>query len=178
MSNVRKQRGTIRPLLVSNCHELYGKKFFLTVVYINGQRVNEYLQAEEDITNLNERYREYITESGYESGKVVDVMTSTEYIYVSTLGDGGVLGHIVSAEETSETYRMFETEMVRDTLIDLYNLADPAALPKEPIKKPNRLEKFLITVLLKVAQKLNTLSMQLQTKRVERSCHDYDRKTT
>ncbi|PFD52141.1 hypothetical protein [Bacillus cereus] len=164
MSNVRKQRGAIRPLLVSNCHELYGKKFFLTVVYINGQRVNEYLQAEEDITNLNERYREYIIESGYECGKVIDVMTSTEYIYVSTLGDGGLLGHIVSVEETSETYRMFETGMVRDTLIDLYCLIDPATVQKEPIKEQNKAEKILVAVLIKIANGLNNLSMKLQTK--------------
>ncbi|EEM93463.1 hypothetical protein [Bacillus thuringiensis] len=150
-------------LLVSNCHELHGKKFFLTVLYVNGQRVNEYLQAEEDITSLNERYREYITESGYECGKVIDVTTSTEYIYVSTLGDSGLLGHIASAEETSETYRLFETKMVRDTLIDLYNLVDPATLPKE-IKEPNRVEKILIAVLLKIASGLNSLSMRLQTK--------------
>lgn len=151
-------------LLVSNCHELYGKKFFLTVLYIEGQRINEYLQAEEDVTNLNERYREYITESGYECGKVIDVMTSTEYIYVSTLGDSGLLGHIASAEETCETNRLFETKMVRDTLIDLYNLVDPATLPKDPIKEPNRLEKILITVLLKAAEGLSNLSMRLQTK--------------
>ncbi|MGN4445816.1 hypothetical protein ACTFOB_12975 [Bacillus cereus group sp. MYBK79-1] len=165
MSNVSKQRGAIRPLLVTNCHELYGKKFFLTVLYIDGQRVNEYLQAEEDITNLNERYREYITESGYKCNKVIDVMTTTEYIYVSTLGDTGLLGHIVSAEETSETYRVFETGMVRDTLIDLYNLVDPTTLPKELIKEPNRLEKILIAVLRKIADGLNNLSMKLQTKR-------------
>lgn len=165
MSNVSKQRGAIHPLLVSNCHELYGKKFFVTVVYIDGQRVNEYLQAEEDITNLNERYREYITESGYECGKVIDVMTSTEYIYVSTLGDSGLLGHIASVEETSETYRLFETEMVRDTLIDLYGLVDPMVLPKEPIKEMNKLEEILIAVLLKVASGLNNLSMRLETKR-------------
>ncbi|MGH0678097.1 hypothetical protein ACQVPP_12910 [Bacillus luti] len=165
MNNVSKQRGAIRPLLVSNCHKLYEKKFFLTVLYIDGQRVNEYLQAEEDITNLNERYREYITESGYECDKVIDVMTSTEYIYVSTLGDSGLLGHIASVEETSETYRLFETEMVRDTLIDLYNLVDPATLPKELIKELNRLEKILIAVLLKIADGLNNLSMKLQTKR-------------
>lgn len=151
-------------LLVSNCHELYGKKFFLTVVYIDGQRVNEYLQAAEDITNLNERYREYITESGYECGKVIDVMTSTEYIYVSTLGDSGLLGHIATIEDTSETGRIFETKMVRDTLIDLYNLIDPASLPKEPIKEPSRLEEILIATLQKVAGGLNNLSAKLQTK--------------
>ncbi|MEH7186175.1 hypothetical protein [Bacillus toyonensis] len=165
MSNVSKQRGAIRPLLVSNCHELYGKKFFLTVLYIDGQRINEYLQAEEGITNLNERYREYITESGYECGKVIDVMTSTEYIYVSTLGDGGLLGHIAPAEETSETYRILETGMIRDTLIDLYGLVDPATLPKEPMKEPNKLEKILIAALLKLANGLDKLSIKLQTKR-------------
>ncbi|XLP21355.1 hypothetical protein ACFMB7_22755 [Bacillus toyonensis] len=164
MSNVSKQRGAIRPLLVSNCHELYGKKFFVTVVYIDGQRINEYLQAEEGITNLNERYREYITESGYECGKVSDIMTTTEYIYVSTLGDTGLLGHIVSAEETSETYRLFETKTVRDTLIDLYNLIDPVTL-QEPIKELNRLEKILIAFFIKVANTLNNLSMKLQKKK-------------
>ncbi|HHT7153934.1 hypothetical protein P4G69_01250 [Bacillus cereus] len=151
-------------LLVSNCHELRGKKFFVTVLYINGQRVNEYLQAEEDITNLNERYREYVTESGYECGKVIDVMTSTEYIYVSTLGDSGLLGHIASAEETSETRRLFETKMVRDILIDLYNLVDPATLPKGLIKEPSRLGKLLIAVLLKITNGLNSASMRLQSK--------------
>ncbi|RBP29582.1 MULTISPECIES: hypothetical protein [Bacillus] len=150
-------------LLVSNCHELHGKKFFLTVLYVDGQRVNEYLQAEEDITNLNERYREYVTESGYECDKVIEVMTSTEYVYISTLGDSRLSGHITSAEETCETKRLFETKMVRDTLIDLYNLIDPATLPKE-IKEPNRVEKILIAVLLKIACGLNNLSMRLQTK--------------
>ncbi|MES1050979.1 hypothetical protein FOA24_16830 [Bacillus thuringiensis] len=164
MNNVSKRRGATLTTIVSNCHELCGKKFFVTVLYINGQRVNEYLQAEEDITNLNERYREYITESGYECDKVIDVMTSTEYIYVSTLGDSGLLGHIASAEETSETHRLFETKMVRDTLIDLYNLVDPMVLPKEPIKEANKLEKILIAVLLKVASGLNNLSMRLKTK--------------
>ncbi|WP_257128605.1 hypothetical protein [Bacillus wiedmannii] len=149
---------------MSNCHELHGKKFFLTVLYVDGQRVNEYLQAEEDITNLNERYREYVTESGYECDKVIDVMTSTEYVYISTLGDSRLSGHITSAEETCETKRLFETKMVRDTLIDLYNLVDPATLPKDPIKEPNRLEKILITVLLKAAEGLSNLSMRLQTK--------------
>ncbi|PGE11502.1 hypothetical protein COM64_27775 [Bacillus toyonensis] len=166
MSNVSKQRGAIRPLLVSNCHELYGKKFFLTVVYIDGQRINEYLQAEEDITNLNERYREYITESGYECGyecgKVIDVMTSTEYIYVSTLGDGGLLGHIAPAEETSETYRILETGMIRDTLIDLYGLVDPATLPKDPIKEPNRLEKILIAFMNRATKSINKLTRKIR----------------
>ncbi|PEX92994.1 hypothetical protein CN465_21065 [Bacillus cereus] len=164
MSNVSKQRGAIRPLLVSNCHELYGKKFFLTVLYIVGQRVNEYLQAEEDITNLNERYREYITESGYECGKVIDVMTSTEYIYVSTLGDSGLLGHIASVEETSETYRLFETEMVRDTLIDLYSLIDPEKVvaSEVEIKKTNMFEKVLIALMNRATRSINKITRKIR----------------
>ncbi|MGE1040014.1 hypothetical protein ACQGRZ_07280 [Bacillus wiedmannii] len=92
-------------------------------------------------------------------------MTSTEYIYVSILGDSGLLGHIASVEETSETHRIFETGMIRDTLIDLYNLVDPSTVPKEPTKEPNKLEKILIATLLKLANGLDKLSIKLQTKK-------------
>ncbi|MCW4657491.1 hypothetical protein OOG41_28120 [Bacillus sp. AS_5] len=167
MDNDTKSRNIIRPLLVSNCHELYGKIFFVTVLYVNGQRVNEYLQAEEDITNLNERYREYIKESGYECSNTIDIITSTEYIYVSTLGDSGLIGHVVPVEKTCETRKIFENEIVRDTLINLYTLEDPAILTKGLIKEPNRLKKMLIAALLKIAGVLNSLSTKLQTKRTK-----------
>ncbi|MED2699414.1 hypothetical protein P4222_28305, partial [Bacillus thuringiensis] len=93
------------------------------------------------------------------------VLTATEEIYVSSLAAEDVSAHLVSREETSETFRLFERKDVKQSLIVIHDLVDPSTLLAESARKPNKLEKILIAALLKVASGLNNLSAKLQTKR-------------
>ncbi|MCC2535805.1 hypothetical protein [Bacillus paranthracis] len=157
----------VRPLFITNYHMLYGTKFLVSFLYIDGHSVAQFVTEESEFNDPIDKLRDYLIANFVDKNDLYSfgVLTATEEIYVSSLAAEDVSAHLVSKEETSETFRLFEREDVQQSMIVIHDLVDPAKLPKEPIKKTNRLEKILIAVLLRIANGLNKLSTKLQTKR-------------
>lgn len=157
----------VRPLFVTNIHELYGTKFLVSFLYIDGNSVAQFVTEESEFNDPIDKLRDYLIANFVDKNDLYSfgVLTATDEIYISSLGAEDVYAHLVSKEETSETFRLFEREDVKQSIIVIHDLVDPATLPKESIKEPNKLEKILVAVLLKIANGLNNLSTKLQTKR-------------
>ncbi|MDF9615148.1 hypothetical protein P5763_24350 [Bacillus cereus] len=153
----------VRPLFVTNYHTLYDIKFLVSFLYIDGQSVAQFVAEESEFDNPIDKLRDHLIANFDLSS--FEVLTATEEIYVSSLATEDVSVHLVSREETSETFRLWEREDVQQSMIVIHDLVDPASLSKKPIKKLNRVEKILIAILLQVANGLNDLSMKLQMKR-------------
>lgn len=158
---------TVRPLFVTNYHTLYDTTFLVSFLYIDGQSVAQFVTEENEFNDPIDKLRDYLIANFVDKNDLYSfgVLTATEEIYVSSLAAEDVSAHLVSKEETSETYRLFERGDVKESMIVIHDLIDPATLPKEPRKELNKLEKILIVVLLKIANGLNNLSTKLQTKR-------------
>lgn len=156
----------VRPLFITNYHTLYGTKFLVSFLYIDGHSVAQFVTEESEFDNPIDKLRDYLIANFVDKNDLYSfgVLTATEEIYVSSLAAEDVSAHLVSKEETSETFRLFEREDVQQSMIVIHDLVGPAKLPKER-KEPNKLKKMLIAVLLKTANGLNSLSTKLQTKR-------------
>ncbi|AND06126.1 MULTISPECIES: hypothetical protein [Bacillus cereus group] len=154
---------TVRPLFVTNYHTLYDTKFLVSFLYIDGKSVAQFVTEENEFDNPIDKLRDCLIANFDLSS--FGVLTATEEIYVSSLAAEDVSAHLVSREETSETFRLFERKDVKQSLIVIHDLVDPSTLLAESARKPNKLEKILIAALLKVASGLNNLSAKLQTKR-------------
>ncbi|PDY54987.1 hypothetical protein [Bacillus toyonensis] len=157
----------VRPLFITNYHTLYGTKFLVSFLYIDGHSIAQFVTEESEFNDPIDKLRDYLIANFVDKNDLYSfgVLTTTDEIYISSLAAEDVSAHLVSKEETSETFRLFEREDVKQSMIVIHDLVDPATLPKESIKKTNRLEKILIALLLGIANGLNNLSTKLQTKR-------------
>ncbi|MGH1158378.1 hypothetical protein QRE62_26215 [Bacillus mycoides] len=157
----------VRPLFITNYHTLYGTEFLVSFLYIDGHSVAQFVTEESEFNDPIDKLRDYLIANFVDKNDLYSfgVLTATEEIYVSSLAAEDVSAHLVSREDSSETFRLFERKDVKQSLIVIHDLVDPASLSQDLLKKPNKLEKILIAVLLKLANGLSGLSTKLQTKR-------------
>lgn len=156
----------IRPVFATNYHMLHGTKFLISFLYIDGHSVAQFVTEESEFNDPIDKLRDYLIANFVDKNDLYSfgVLTATEEIYVSSLAAEDVSAHLVSKEETSETFRLFEREDVQQSMIVIHDLVDPATLSKEPRIEPNKLEKILIALLLGIANGLNSLSAKFKTK--------------
>ncbi|MEH6892244.1 hypothetical protein V7024_21765 [Bacillus sp. JJ864] len=113
----------MRPVLVTNVHKLRGKSFLYSFLYVNNVLVAQ-TAAPLEAKPLARKLRE-IVYCNCEDLPAFDVWTSTEAVYKACISETDITGHFKTGEETSETRRYYEDEIVQTALIDIYKLKDP-----------------------------------------------------
>ena len=113
----------MRPILVTNMHELRDKSFLVAYLYRDSALLAQIIAPLEE-KPLAEKLREIVC-INCEDFPSFDVWTSTEDIYLACLGEPDIMGHYKTQEDTSETSRCFENERTQTALIDVYELKDP-----------------------------------------------------
>ncbi|KEK25169.1 hypothetical protein [Bacillus gaemokensis] len=113
----------MRPLMVCNVHELWGRSFLYAYVYDDNYLLAQIISPVED-EPIAKKIREIVW-SNCDDLPAFDVWTSTESIYLACLGEPDMTGHFKTQEDTSETFRSFEDEKMQIALIDMYELKDP-----------------------------------------------------
>ncbi|KFL79266.1 hypothetical protein ABE42_28715 [Bacillus thuringiensis] len=113
----------MRPLMVCNVHELWGRSFLCAYVYRNNELLAQ-ITAPLEEKPLVEKLREIVW-CNCDDLPSFDIWTSTEDIYLACLGETDITGHYKTKEDTSETFRHVEDERTQTALIDVYELKDP-----------------------------------------------------
>ncbi|MBE5104159.1 hypothetical protein IGI01_02400 [Bacillus thuringiensis] len=158
-----------KPLAVANYHVLYDKKFLLGYLYDGHKSTAQFITVEDDIESVTDLLRKFVQDNYQGDKSTFDVLTSTKELYTSMLGEADITCHLVLPSETSETHQTFEQDVLREALIEVYNLKDPALLLREvnqsnvvgDIKSQAKWELILIKVLNKVTDFLNGITNKL-----------------
>ncbi len=158
-----------RPLLVTNYHVLYDKKFLLGYLYDGHKSIAQFITVEDDIESITDLLRKFVQDNYHGEKPTFDVLTSTKELYTTMLGEADVTCHLVPPSETSETHHTFEQDVLREALIEVYNLKDPTLLIREinqsnvvgDIKSQAKWELILIKVLNKITDFLNGITNKL-----------------
>ncbi|HGA0508844.1 TPA: hypothetical protein ACIQMB_004267 [Bacillus pacificus] len=113
----------MRPVLVTNIHKLRGKSFLYSFLYVNNVLVAQ-TAAPLEAVPLTRKLREIVW-SNCDDLPAFDVFTSTEAVYKACISESDITGHYKTEDETSETRRYHEDEVVQTALIEIYELEDP-----------------------------------------------------
>ncbi|WP_144660496.1 hypothetical protein [Bacillus tropicus] len=112
----------MRPVLVCNIHKLRGKSILYSFLYDKGVLVTQ-TAAPLEAKPLARKLREIVW-SNCTDLPAFDVHTNTEAVYKACISEPDILGHYKTEEETSETKRYHEDEVVQTALIDVYEIKD------------------------------------------------------
>lgn len=110
----------MRPILVVNVHKLRGKSFLYAFLYADNVLIAQ-LAAPLEAQPLSRKLREIVW-SNCPDLPAFDVFTSTEAVYKACISEPDITGHFKTEEETSETRRYYEDELVQTALIDINEL--------------------------------------------------------
>ncbi|MGH1281964.1 hypothetical protein [Bacillus basilensis] len=113
----------MRPILVTNVHKLRGKSFLYAFLYVDNVLVTQ-IAAPLEAQPLARKLREIVW-SNCDELPAFDVHTCTDAVYKACISESDITGHYKTEDETSETRRYHEDEVVQTALIDIYELKDP-----------------------------------------------------
>ncbi|HFK1462894.1 hypothetical protein Q2U85_26785 [Bacillus cereus] len=150
-----KSTNVNRPILVTNIHELHGKKFLVSFVYDYGKHIADFVVPVDEVRHLPTQFREYIHKNCEVHNPAFDLLTCTEEIFKMCINETDISQFFKHESEVSETFRTMEHPKVIHALCSIYKLVPSQEIPKREVSKA---EKFFIQVLSKVAETLNKLT--------------------
>ncbi|AZJ21035.1 hypothetical protein CT694_15705 [Bacillus wiedmannii bv. thuringiensis] len=154
-----KSTNVNRPILVTNIHELHGKKFLVSFVYDYGRHVADFVVPVDEVRHLPTQFREYIYKNCELHNPAFDLLTCTEEIFKMCINETDILQFFKHESEVSETFRTIQHPKVIHALCGIYELLPPEEMPRKTVSK---IERFFIKVLNKVTRALNKLTIKLK----------------
>lgn len=133
----------MRPVLVANIYKLRGKSILYSFLYVNNVLVNQ-TAAPLEAQPLARKLREIVW-SNCDELPAFDVHTCTDAVYKACISESDITGYYKTEDETSETRRYHEDEVVQTALIEIYELKDPSEeqMPKWRKKLIGMLQKCI-----------------------------------